>query len=231
MRKIIIVMLIVLAMLFVSCSPESRKEDAKKEPTAEEFLTSFAAWVIPSDCTEKWLVSSDLGEGGKLNTTVVTADYLNEKIFEADGDALKRLYVTEILSADGTVKKDSTDSVHEANGVVIKFKYYVDTRTAIGSDWPETHTGDEKEGYLAFSYKGSQSMDTAKGVMTVEISNLSLNFNPMTVEDVPSVDSSKVTAFKNISFQRNTSGYVGASVDGVQLSQEEFNKVLDTFRQ
>ena len=84
MRRTLIAVLLVLAMLFVSCSPESRKseettkpaEPAATSPTAQDFLSAYLSGLYSYNIVnELWKETKAEGE------TALSVDKVNTKEF------------------------------------------------------------------------------------------------------------------------------------------------------
>ena len=212
MRKTVIALLLVIAMLFVSCKPEN----TVKEPTAEEFLPSLYAKGICMDLLD--ILNKAKDDSGKIDTTKINVDdsdasmsYVFQNI-----DELSRYHVTEVTSVTGTVKSEK-----EAENVVISFKYYRETRTE-GGEWPTTHEGEASEGVVAFSIT-----EEITGT-EYNYSNIRLNFNPYKDGYTPSLNSAETKVFKSISFVSSDGDKLdSASVEGVKLNDAELEKVSD----
>ena len=209
MRKTVIALLLVFAMLMVSCKPEN----TVKEPTADEFLSSLYVVISCDSLTENLYKSLD--SDGNIDKTKIGLVTVSD-VFE-DEEGLHRYTVTEITNATGTVKSED-----EAENIVISFKYYVDSRESRQASWPTTHEGEAETGVLAFSYKEA---DTSEGRA---YSNLKLNFNPYKDGFAPSLKSEETTSFKAISFTFDKTREKladSASVEGVKLNDTEWAKV------
>ena len=225
MRKTVIAILLVIAMLFVSCSPnatenktpadggESSGGAESKEPTAEEFFASFYAAVASEEFTYYLYQEKSYDSEGNVDKDKVSAIWTSN--FFEDDTCLNRYTVTEITEASGTVK-----GRYEADNVIVKFKYYVESRETSTSDWPKTHTGEEKTGGVALSFKYEE---TESGWA---YSNIKLSYVPTRDGSLPALDNAEATSYKSISVTCGSDGKAtSASVDGVQLSDTEWAKV------
>lgn len=220
MRKTVIAILLVVAMLFVSCSPnatENKKSDGEetKEPTSEEFLTSYFA---SSAC--EWLAYefiSNKAVDSEGNVIIDKFPKVALSYYFEGTDDLTRYHITEATEVSGTLKNR-----YDADNVIVKFKYYVESRENKDTDYTCNHTeANVKTGFVAFSLKESYT-ETETTYSTIK-----LNFNPSYKDgDLPSLDSAEMTTFKNISYTTDTTGKTtGGSVEGVQLSDTEWAKV------
>ena len=216
MRKTIIAVLLILAMLFVSCSPESKKaEETTKpadtttptEPTAQDFLSAYLSGLYSYNIVyELWKETKAEGETAlsldKVNTKGFR-DFLNGNL----DDETTRYTVTEITSASGTLKSSSEGSF------ALVFKYTTDTKSENSSDW---QTVAESVGYLTGSCRMAWENSSQY------CSNASLNFNAYTVDALPGISIQTATSYKNTKLYST-----GAELDGVALSDAEFKKVSD----
>lgn len=219
MRKTVIAILLVIAMLFVSCSPnatENKKSDGEetKEPTAEEFLASYFASSACERLAYEFISNKAADSEGNVIMDKVPKVALSN-YFESN-DNLTRYHITEATEASGTLKNR-----YDADNVIVKFKYYVESREDKEAGYTCNHTeADVKTGFVAFSLKESDT-ETETTYSTIK-----LNFNPYKDRDLPSLDSAEMTTFKNISYTTDKTGKTtGGSVEGVQLSDTEWAKV------
>ena len=211
MRKTVIALLLVVAMLMVSCKPGGAEV---KEPTADEFFEAYYAQEAVRYVTESLVNAKD--ESGNIDKSNISLDTLTEAFTDASG--LKRYSVTEVTEVTGNAK-----SKDEAENVVISFKYYTVSRTSKTTDWPDvsTYTNEPSTGVLAFSFK--RNTETTEWTYK----NIKLNFNPYKDGNTPSLNSTETTAFKDISItlDSETGKVASAAVAGVKLTGSEWTKV------
>ena len=213
MRKTVIALLLVFAMLMVSCKPEN----TVKEPTADEFLSSlYAAIVCEGLIYDPIVHEKAIDSDGNIIKDKVAAVALTNYLEDSEG--LNRYHVTEITEVSGKVK-----SRYEAEDVVIRFKYYAESRENKQTEFKCNHTAEnEKTGVLAFSFKATETESETT------YTNIKLNFNPYKDVSMPSVTSAETTSFKSISYTFDkTEGKLAdsASVEGVKLNDTEWAKV------
>lgn len=239
MRKTVIALLLVIAMLFVSCSPESKKseettkpaetttpttptETTTKGPTAEEFLTAYTNGIFAYDVVSDIWTSLTEGSESNLTTTAVNTDAIKEKLTTdfTDDEKQNRYNVTAITSASG-----GFTSAEEGN-FALAFTYDVETSTD-GKTWTKTEGQTGKTGYLAGSCKitfGSTYSDT----------NISLNFNAYNLTSLPNLDTETATAYKDVSVTTSGSGesitVTAATLGGVALADSELNTISEFMR-
>ena len=224
MRRTLIAVLLVLAMLFVSCSAESRKseettkpaEPAATSPTARDFLSAYLSGLYSYNIVnELWKETKTEGE------TALSLDNVNTEVFRNFltgnlDEETTRYTVTEITSASGTLKSSGEGSF------ALVFKYTTDTKTGNASDW---QTGTERVGYLTGSCK--MTWDTTSSNPSQSSSNASLNFNAYTVDALPDISTRTATSYKNTKLYNSANGFTRAELDGVALSDAELKKVSD----
>ncbi len=178
MRRFII-LFIAAAMLFVSCSP---KAEEIKEPTAEEWLTSyynvlFVANVVANgiDVEVGKTVSLDKDTHGEDVKKVIDG-FLNQ--FSKDGE---KYVISSITALSGTLTK--TKSSVEENGYNInladfkvEFEYeYQKLKEESTSDYEKV--GDTKKGVVAGSAIMEATPGNDAGYVVMSYNNISLNFN------------------------------------------------------
>lgn len=210
MRKIFIALLLVIAMVMVSCKPA---EAEVKEPTADDFFTSFYAADACGDLTSNLFKSK--GEDGNIDTSIVST-YSMSSVLE-DSATLTRYHVTEVTEVTGTVKSE-----YEAENVVIRFKYCVETKENKSSEYKCNHNEENtKSGVIAFSYKKEQT------TKEMSYSNIKLNFNPYKDGNATSLNSEETTYFKSVTltFGSDDKPVSSVEVDGVKLNDTEWAKV------
>ena len=233
MRRFIIV-LIAAAMLFVSCSP---KAEEVKEPTAEEWLTSFnntqfGAYVIAKEINV---------EKGKAVT--LDKDTHGEDVKGAIGKFLsqysktgEKYVVSSITALSGTITK--TENAIEENDVnlddfKVEFEYeYQKLKEGSTSDYEKV--GDTKKGIIA----GSVTTETKPGneatSVIMSMYNISLNFNYYDVankKELPDLSSGELLRYKAIeaTLKVSTEGIepIILKYDGVELRAAELAKVKE----
>ena len=219
MRKTVIAVLLILAMLFVSCIPESKKSGETKPadaaPTAEDFLSAYLSGLY--SCT---IVKKLCEETGTTSETALSLEKVNTEVFRnfltgnLDNETT-RYTVTEITSASGTLKSSSEGKFE------LEFTYDVETSTD-GKTWTKTEGQTGKTGYLTGSCKieGAESESQSS-------SNASLNFNANTGNALPDISTRTATSYKDTKLYNSTNGFTRAELDGVALSDAELKKVSD----
>ena len=224
MRKTVIAVLLILAMLFVSCSPENKKaEETTKpadtttpaEPTAKDFLSAYLSGMYSYNIVNKlWNETKATGETALSLDNVNTDEFRNFLTGNLD-DETTRYTVTEITSASGTLKSSSEGKFE------LEFTYDVETSTD-GKTWTKTEGQTGKTGYLTGSCKIEGVESTSQSS-----SNASLNFNAYTVDGLPDISARTATSYKDTKLYNSTNGFTRAELDGVALSDAELKKVSD----
>ena len=223
MRRTLIAVLLVLAMLFVSCSPESRKseettkpaEPASTSPTAQNFLSAYLSGLYSYNIVnELWKETKAEGETALSVDKVNTKEFRNFLTGNLDEETT-RYTVTEITSASGTLKSSGEGKFE------LEFTYDVETSTD-GKTWTKTEGQTGKTGYLTGSCKIEWVESTSQSS-----SNASLNFNAYTVDALPDISTRTATSYKDTKLYNSANGFTRAELDGVALSDAEFKKVSD----
>lgn len=228
MRRFII-LLIAAAMLFVSCSP---KAEEVKEPTAEEWLTSFyntqfGAYVIAEgiDVEKGKAVTLDKDTNGE-DVKDAIENFLSQ--YSKTGE---KYVVSSITALSGTITKTENDV--NLDDFKVEFEYeYQKLKEGSTSDYEKV--GDTKKGIVA----GSVTTETKPGneatYVIMSMYNISLNFNYYDVankKELPDLSSGVLLRYKAIEATLKVSAEetepIVLKYDGVELSAAELAKVKE----
>lgn len=227
MRKIFIALLLVISMLFVSCSPENKKAENTKNPeettaplapTAENFLKLYFTYSKLSEIASD--LNGDLGSSAAFTLSSIDKDAVCKDLtYGLTVNDKKRYKVTSIVDASGTF-----NDTRDVSNISFTFKYYEETYNDSTKEFAHDESAKEKTGYLKFSFK------IAEEATIQSVAGIACNFELPTRDayfnELPDVSKSSVTDYGSFSFIYTDGNLSGLTVNGEKLSDADFSKAI-----